>query len=211
MKNKFNFNPKRFFELNEKKFLFLPAHKELPRSEKLELSYYSNQYFEYLWWQERESFLILVDKFINSEIDSDDFSYEFERLWYEKQKLRTRPSLETLQAVKMPDIEELDYFWGFIQSVSYFSELYDTNMEVSGIQYGLTEDAYQIKVDKAYQRFLLYDSVIDTNIVSDFELTPVDYSVNYDDFTVLKSTILFFTIITLLVYSFLKPDLFNLI
>lgn len=123
-----------------------------------------------------------------------NFSCEFERLWSENQKLRTFPSLETLQAVKLPDQKEFKNFWQLIQALSYYSELYDTNMEISGIEYGLNEGSYKTQVDEADQKFLFYDSAYDsaikTTILNDFELAPVNDSTNYDDYT--TTTGLFF-------------------
>lgn len=127
----FCWNPDRYFELDQKEFSFLLTNENLTESEKLEHSNYSysRQYLKYLWWEEKRSCLILIEDFINSQLNAEYFSEKFERLWHEKQKLRTFPSLERLQAVRIEDPLALESFWLLIHNISFYSDIYENSMD----------------------------------------------------------------------------------
>ncbi len=73
-KYKFPFNSERYLKLKKKK------GQDLEKSENQELSNYYSQIFNYLCWQDKDNFLILIENFLNSELECVDFDIQFYQL-----------------------------------------------------------------------------------------------------------------------------------
>ena len=209
MKNNslFKFNAERYFYLKSKRASLIKEknNQQLPKSERSELSNYRRQYFYYLCWKRRLSFLNLIQKFIQDELDSADFYLEFHFLWRDNQKLLGSPSLEILKKVRIDP-----------QSAS-FSTLID-NIAVSVDVYEMAPDddiSVDIRLKNAvsneYAIFLESDSAIDVEMELDPFLLKSLSIVKYQDTYVLQETMFFFTLLTSVCYTFLNPTLFNLI
>nr|YP_010472009.1 hypothetical protein N4L39_pgp045 [Haslea avium]UVG41474.1 hypothetical protein [Haslea avium] len=189
------FNPDRFFELNQKR-----KNQELSNSEREELSNYNEQYFYYLCLNQKSIFLDLIEKFVNDEIDCDDFSIEFDDLWRTNQKLLVLPSLKTLKKVKInPDS---GYFTLLLDNIVVLIDLYDLSID--------DDDSAEIrlknKVSKEYSFFLNFDSAIDTTIQSDSLLknSVIDKNESQNHFY----QIIIFLIIIFVIYYISEPETF---
>ena len=209
----FKFNAERYFYLKTKRAFLAKKNinQKLSKSERFELSKYSEQYFYYLCWQQRLSFLNLIQKFIKDELDGVDFFIEFNLLWKANQKLLASTSLEMLKKVQI-DLPSLN----FTRLIS-FSLLID-NLNVSVYLFEMStddndSDEIELKnaVLKYYKIFLASDSAIDVEIELDPLLLEGSSIVEYKDSYVLQETMIFFTLVTGITYTLLNPTLFNLI
>ena len=212
MKNNslFKFNAERYFYLQNKENSLIKQNsdQQLSKSELLELSGYTKQYFSYLCWQQRLSFLNLIQKFIKNELDCLDFFIEFNCLWQDNQKLLASPSLEMLKRVQIDP-----------QSSSFSILIYNIAVSVDVYEMSPNDDdddpsdEIELKnaVSNEYAIFLESDSAIDVEIELDPLLLEGSVNVKYKDNRVLEETMIFFTVVTGVTYTFLNPILFNLI
>ena len=199
------FNPERYLYLKNKRSSLRKQNKYLTKSERLELSTYSSQYFSYLCWQQRLIFLSLIQKCARGEIQPEDFYIEFHFLWRNNQKLLSSPSLETLQKVKI--VPEAPYFSLLIENIAVSIDLYEFSTD--------DDDSAEIRlknaVSKEYAIFLKSDPAIDVEIELDPLLLESSSEVEYRDGIALQETMIFFTVVISVVYRFLNPTIFNLI
>lgn len=212
--NNISFKPDRYYELMKK----YPA--PLNESERLEQSDYSNKLFKYLFWENKKEFLILAKNFVNFELDSEEFNYQFLKCWRSNQKLMVEISLEKLKNIKVDETlktEEFDNFWKLVDQISYISNLYDLVQDESGEIICLGESdkidqQFREKIIKAYEDYQLISSAIDTQIISDTYLIKSSTSSQDlldNDVQELKFVMEVFTIATLLVFCILRPEIFD--
>ena len=215
---KFSFNFERYCELQKKSLILTKTGQQLEKLEYAELSDYSRQLVDYLCWQDKNKFLKLIENFLNSELDCLDFDIQFFNLRRSKQELMVSNSFDNMKNIHTLNIDTLNIdnqFSNLIELISGImvaSQLYDNTLDDD--KDGFTEEVYEKTVADLYQRYkkaLVYDSAIDVEIKLDPLLLEDSVNVKYKDNRVLEETMIFFTVVTGVVYTFLNPSLFNLI
>ena len=215
---KFSFNFQRYFELRKKRRTLILNDQNLEKLEYDELSDYSRQLVDYLCWKDKNNFLRLIENFLNSELDCLDFDSQFFDLRDSKQELAVSKYFEKIANIDSINIDSINInnqFYNLIELISGImiaAQLYQNTLDDD--KAGFTEERYQETVADLYQRYkkaLVYDSAIDVEVEVDPLLLENSVNVKYKDNRVLQETMIFFTVITGVAYTFLNPTLFDLL
>ena len=222
---KYSFNAEEYLQLKQKRTKLRRTKQYLKRSERLKLKDYSDQIFNYCLYQRRYIFLAVIENFLQNKIDNDDFYNYYVGLTYELQRMiQFKLSLEELKEVRnYPESEPLSIL---ISNVNVYCDLYDVD--------GFPDDENNYLKDLVQDEYTLYlksDLAIDVNIELDLvqleeasnpllmDLSPSFIesknnlvfqesleakTENYNDSKVLREAMIFFLLLTSIVYYYLK-------
>lgn len=153
MAYKYLFNPERYLELIMKHDESRKTGQMLRDSELEEWLSYSTQFSDYLISKNKNDIIIVTKQFISYEVSAEEFIEQFLNLSKPDTKLFYKPSLESLQKVKIdPDFSSFSLM---ISNIIIESELYER------YEQKLSEGEFRNLVNKEYERLLEFDSIID--------------------------------------------------
>ena len=210
------FNPERYLELYNKNWEFQKKGKTLSVTETAEFTSYLVQLESYILWKKESKLKLLIEAFINYEIDADKFDLKFHRLIgknLELKRLHLNPSLDILKNIEI-DPRDYVHFTNLRSNIMVACQLFESRIEDEDF----SDDRFRDWVEKEYRVFLEYDSALVINVKSETDsivsvaknaISPI-MSKTYSDQEVLRFTIIFFTILVSFAYTFLKPELFKI-
>lgn len=214
---KYSFDPEKYLELEAKVRFLKRLGQHLQNADLIELTDYTRQIFNYLMYKRRYDFLILIENFLKNEIDADDFDIQFSELTEElRKKTRSSWSVEDLKKVKnYPESYPLSIL---IENINISCDIYG----MDGFEkFSDPENEFQNWVLNEYKLYLDYDPAIDVKIEPDFVqlqglsdlplLEAKTPNFNYNDSQVLRDVLIFFGIIGIPIYCFLKPEVYSLL
>lgn len=165
MAYKYPFNPERYLELLKKEEECRRTGQKLLEFELLERISYSNQFADYLISKNKDDIVILIKQFINYKINAEEFIYQFLIFCKPDLQLFYKASLETLQDVKIDT--DFSFFSVMKSNIIIGIELYERYDE------GLSEDEFRNLVNEEYEILLDFESVINTKIELEPDVTAI--------------------------------------
>ena len=187
----YRFSSQRYFELRNKRL-----NQTLSKSEKFELANYEVQLTDYCLWRRKSQLIAIIEAFLNYQIDGYEFNYQFFQIFDGKENTDELESLEELKNVKIDYNYSSSSFGKLMSTIQAGCFLFTLDDE------DFTESELRSSINEKYKIFMDYDlSIVTDNL----------YVLNSNDFSVLRSIMMFFSLLTLASYIMLKPELFAFI
>lgn len=182
----------RYFELvNKDKFLEAKgiSLEDENKSEYLELLDYHIVLSNQVFYDNRFQYLDLIDKYIDGEINCYAFQWDFFGLYYDHLQIfdDLKKNLNPSSSIRFSINSKIENFSSLVDDLVPLCDFLDD---------GLTKEKFDQEIRKIY---------------FDMQKYAPSTSAIYNDFEVLRSTMIFLTLVTAIPYCFLKPEVYNLL
>lgn len=181
----------RYFELANKNKSLKTKKTSLNHDNKeyLDLLDYDIVLEKQVFYENRFQYLDLIKKYIDGEINCYAFQWDFFDLYYADLKIfdNLKENLNQSSSITFSIDSKIENFSSLVNNLVPFCEFLDD---------GLTKEKFDLEIKKIY---------------FDMQKYAQSTSAIYNDFEVLKSTMIFFIIITTIDYCFLKPEVYSLL
>ena len=190
------FSSQRYLELCNKRL-----NQTLSKSETFELTDYEVQLTDYCLWQKKSQLIVIIEAFLNYQMDGYEFNYQFFQIFDRKTRENTDRflpvvSVEELKNVKIEHNYSSSEFGKLMYTIQKGCALFTLDDE------DFTESELRSSINEKYKIFMDYDLSIVANTDNLYLLN------SNNDFVVLKSIMIFFSLLTSAFYIMLKPELF---
>lgn len=182
----------RYFELvNKDKFLDTKgiSLKHENKSEYLELLDYDIVLSKQVFYENGFQYVDLINKYIDGEINCYAFQWDFFDLYYDHLEIfdNLKGNLNQSLSITFSMDSKMENFCSLVEDLIPLCEFLDD---------GVTEERFDREIKKIY---------------SDMQKYAPSTSAIYNDFEVLGSTMILFTVVTTIAYCFLKPEVYSLL
>lgn len=182
----------RYFELaNKDKILNTKgiSLKDENKSEYFELLDYDIVLEKQGFYENRFQYVDLIKKYIDGEINCYAFQWDFFDLYHDHLKIldNLKRNLNQSSSITFSIDSKMENFCSLVEHLVPLCEFLDE---------GVTEERFDREIKKIYSDMQNY--------------APLTSAI-YNDFEVLGSTMIFFTVVTTIAYCFLKPEVYSLL